>query len=124
MKIERFEDILAWQEARVLVNMIYDEIKINKEMDRDFRFRDQLTSSAVSIMANIAEGFARKTNKEFIQFLFIAKGSISELQSHLYVAVDQKGLSKDKFKIMYEQTDKVARYVSKFISYLTRPKTQ
>ncbi len=122
MKIERFEDILAWQEARSLVNKIYDEVKNNKAFNTDFRFRDQLTSSAVSIMANIAEGFGRRSNKEFAQFLFVAKGSLAELQSHLYVAMDQKGLSKETFTDIYKQTEVVAKLISKFITYLLNPK--
>jgi four helix bundle protein len=121
MSIKRFEDINAWQEARVLTNMIFESIKENKAMERNFRFKDQITSSAISIMANIAEGFSRKSNKEFIQFLFIAKGSISELQSHIYVARDQAMMTSDKFDETYKQVDRVARLTSSFISYLLKP---
>lgn len=125
MKIERFEDIEGWKEARILVNMIFKVIKESKLLQRDFRFKDQLTSSAISIMANIAEGFSRRSNKEFIQFLFIAKGSTSEFQSHLYVALDQDIISKDKFSEIYQQSDKVARFISSFITYLMKTqKTQ
>lgn len=74
MKIKRFEDIKAWQEARILVKMIYQTVKSNKSFWNDYKFREQITSAAVSIMSNIAEGFSRRTNKEFAQFLFIAKG--------------------------------------------------
>ena len=69
----------------------------------------ELSQSKVSIMANIAEGFSRKGNKEFIQFLFIAKSSAAELQSHLYVAMDQGYISNIEFKEIYEQADKVQR---------------
>lgn len=127
MKIEKFEDIKAWQEARLLVRYIFDVININKTLQREFRFKDQLTSSAVSIMANIAEGFSRRSNREFAQFLFISKGSVAELQSHLYVALDQKFISKDSFDMLYKQLDKIARLLSNFITYLLNaknPKTQ
>lgn len=118
MKIERFEDIKAWQESRILVRMVYKIAKDNKDLQNDFRFRNQLTACSVSIMANIAEGFSRKYNKEFAQFLFISKGSIAELQSHLYVALDQNYIPKDKFNEIYQQADKVARLISNFITYL------
>src|SRR3989338_5405490 len=120
MEIEKFEEIKAWQEARILANMIFKLIKDNKTIQRDFRFRDQLTSSSISVMSNIAEGFSRRSNKEFIQFLFIAKGSASELQSHIYVAKDQGMISMEKLSEIYEQSDKVARLISNFITYLLR----
>ena len=69
-------------------------------------------------MANIAEGFSRRGNKEFLQFLFIAKSSAAELQSHLYVALDQGYLSKSEFDELYEESDKVQRQISNFIKYL------
>lgn len=118
MKIERFEDIKAWQEARLLAQSIFDIIRESKALQREFRFKDQITSSAISIMANIAEGFSRRSNKEFAQFLFISKGSVAELQSHLYVALDQKFISKDSFDLLYKQLDKIARLISNFITYL------
>ncbi|MDD5496803.1 MAG: four helix bundle protein [Candidatus Omnitrophica bacterium] len=122
MKIEKFEDIKTWQEARVLANMVFNFIRESRMLRREYRFKAQLTSSSVSIMANIAEGFSRKSNKEFIQFLFIAKGSVSELQSHIYLASDQGFLLKEKFYEIYRQSDKVARLISSFISYLLNHK--
>lgn len=120
MKIEKFEDIVAWQEARVLTKIIYDTARINKSFWNDYKFREQITSASVSIMANIAEGFSRRSNKEFIQFLFISKGSCAEVQSHLYVALDQKYIAEEKFKDVFKQTDKLARLISNFISYLLK----
>jgi four helix bundle protein len=79
MKIERFEDIKAWQEARELVRLVYKAIASDKEFSKDFRLANQIQASAVSTMANIAEGFSRKSRKEFIQFLFISKGSAAEI---------------------------------------------
>ena len=120
MKIEKFEDIVAWQESRILAKMIYDTTRINKSFWNDYKFREQITSAGVSTMANIAEGFSRRYNKEFIQFLFIAKGSCGEVQSHLYVALDQKYIVKRKFEDIYKQADKMARLISNFISYLLK----
>ena len=118
MKIKRFEDIQAWQEARILVKLLLNSIKENASLDKNFRFKDQLTSSGISIMANIAEGFSRHSNKEFVRFLFIAKASAAEFQSHLYAALDQNYIQKSRFDELYEQADKVARLISNFITYL------
>jgi len=118
MKIKRFEDIKGWQEARVLIKMIYQIVKDNKSFWNDYKFREQITSAAVSVMSNIAEGFSRRTNKEFVQFLFIAKGSCAEVQSQLYVALDQTYISEDKFKELYSKTDEVSKILSGFITYL------
>jgi len=89
MKINRFEDIEAWKEARILVNMVYDAIKQNKNFRKDFRLVNQIQGSSVSSMSNIPEGFSRRSNKEFIQFLYISKSSAAEVQSQLYIALDQ-----------------------------------
>ena len=118
MKIERFEDIKAWQEARALVKMIYEATKSSRSFTGDYRFRDQIHSAAASVMSNIAEGFSRRTTKEFAQFLFIAKGSVAEVQSQLYVALDQDYIKEDKFDELYAKCDEVARLISGFIRYL------
>lgn len=103
VKIERFGDIKAWQEARILTEMICRATKSNKSFWNGYRFREQITSASVSIMSNIAEGFSRRTNKEFVQFLFVAKSSCAEVQSQLYVALDQNYISKDGFKELYQK---------------------
>jgi four helix bundle protein len=118
MKIERFEDIKAWQETRGLVKLVYTAIASNKEFAKDFRLASQIQASAVSTMANIAEGFSRKSRKEFIQFLFISKGSAAEIQSHLYVALDMGYISQENFEKIYDRADKVSRMLSNFIKYL------
>jgi len=118
VKIERFEDIKAWQEARVLVKIVYDAIKSNKNFTGDYKFREQIHSAAVSAMSNIAEGFSRRSTKEFVQFLFIAKGSVAEVQSQLYVALDQSYVNEEKFNELYSKSDEVARLISGFIQYL------
>ena len=118
MKITRFEDIEAWQEARKLVKLVYDAINANESFQKDFRLVNQLQGAAVSSMANIAEGFTRKSNKEFIQYLFISKSSAAEVQSHLYVALDQGYVTQNDFESIHAQADVVARMDSGFIKYL------
>jgi four helix bundle protein len=117
MKIERFEDIEAWKEARDIVNSVYSVCCVDG-FKRDFSLVDQVKRAAISIMANIAEGFARKGNREFVQFLFIAKASAAELRSHLYVALDQGYMKREQFDALYEDIDKVQRKLSNFIKYL------
>jgi four helix bundle protein len=118
MKLTRFEDIEAWQEARKLVTMVYEVINKNHKFSRDFRLVNQIQNAAVSSMSNIAEGFSRQSNKEFIQFLFISKSSASEVQSQLYVALDQGYISKEEFERLYNQAEIVSRMNSNFIKYL------
>jgi four helix bundle protein len=118
MKISRFEDIEAWQAARKLVHMVYGAIAVNDNFKKDYRLVGQIQGAAVSTMSNIAEGFSRRSNKEFIQFLFISKASAAEVQSQLYVALDQKYISKELFEQIYNQAEKVSKLDSGFIKYL------
>jgi four helix bundle protein len=118
MKITRFEDIDAWKEARKLVKMVYSVIKKSKEFRKDFRLINQMQDAAVSSMSNIAEGFARRSNKEFIQFLYISKSSAAEVQSQLYVALDQEYITQEDFDDIYNQAEIVSRMDSGFIKYL------
>jgi len=118
MKIERFEDILSWQEARGLVKSVYAAIDANERFRKDFRLANQIQSASVSCMANMAEGFCRHSRKEFIQFLYVAKGSAAEIQSHLYVALDLSYVSQEVFDTIYDKADKVSRMVSNLIKYL------
>ncbi len=124
MKIEKFEDIKAWQEARHLTKMVYGAIDGNKAFRDDLRLKSQFSSSAVSVMSNIAEGFSRNSNKKFIRFLFIAKASIAELQSQLYVAADLKYIRKELHQTIYNQADLTAKHISRFITYLKNHATQ
>jgi four helix bundle protein len=122
VKIVRFEDIEAWQEARKLVKMVYEVIRKSKEFKRDFRLVNQVQDAAVSSMSNIAEGFSRKGNREFIQFLFISKSSAAEVQSHVYVALDQGYINQADFKAVYDQAEVVSKLDSGFIKYLQSQK--
>jgi four helix bundle protein len=118
MRITRFEDIDAWQEARKLVKMVYDMISKSSKFRKDFRFVNQIQDAAVSAMSNIAEGFSRRSNKEFIQFLFVSKSSAAEVQSQLYVALDQQYITQDDFERIYNQAEIVSKMDSGFIKYL------
>ncbi len=120
MKIERFEDLECWKEARKLVKMVYDAIRANLALSTDLRFSGQFSSAAVSSMSNIAEGFARETDKEFLRGLWISKGSAAEVQSLCYAALDQKYLTKDEKEAVYNQAEKVSQLGSGMIKYLNR----
>jgi four helix bundle protein len=122
MKISRFEDIQAWQEARVLTNIIHEAVKINKDFYKDLRFKGQITAAGVSTMANIAEGFDSQSSIEFIKFLIYSRRSCSEVQSHLYVALDQQYMQKRKFDEIYKQAVKVKELIGGFIRYLRNSK--
>ena len=117
--IKRFEDILAWQKARVLVHDVYQICETGK-LSKDFRLRNQLTSSAVSAMSNIAEGFGRKNDKGFIRFLDYSWGSISEVQSLLYAILDNNSISQEIFDKLFAQASEVASLVGGFSSYLQK----
>src|SRR5438046_8350176 len=95
-EIERFEDIIAWQKARVLTKEIYAVAKTG-EFRKDFGLRDQVQRAAVSTMSNIAEGFERGGDKEFIQFLSHSKGSCGDVRSDLYVALGRGYISPVSF---------------------------
>ncbi|MGD8386289.1 MAG: four helix bundle protein [Desulfobacteraceae bacterium] len=118
MAIKRFEDIQAWQEARVLVQLVYEAIRNNRGFEKDLRFLSQIQAAAVSSMSNIAEGFSRQSTREFIQYLFISKGSAAEVQSQLYVALDQGYISQEQFDTIYSQAETVCKLDSGFIKYL------
>jgi four helix bundle protein len=117
MKFTRFEDLECWQEARSLVNLVYKVTK-GKEFKKDLRLSSQIQAAATSTMANIAEGLVRRSDREFTQFLYISMSSAAEVQSHLYIALDQGYIDQDQFNIIYEQANKTARIISGLIKYL------
>ncbi|HEX8500423.1 MAG TPA: four helix bundle protein [Pyrinomonadaceae bacterium] len=104
----RLEDILAWQKARQVTRMIY-QVTAGGEFAKDYGLRDQVRRASVSIMANIAEGFGRHSDKEFANFLNIAHGSASEVQSHLYVALDMGYIGQTRFDELYSLLDEISR---------------
>ena len=118
MKITRFEDIEAWKESRKLVKLVYAAINTGEKFQKDYRLVNQIQGASVSVMSNIAEGFSRKSNKEFAQFLFISKSSAAEVQSQLYVALDQNYITKKTFQQIYDQAELASKLNSGFIKYL------
>ncbi|GAI25321.1 unnamed protein product [marine sediment metagenome] len=122
MKIERFEDIEAWKEARKLVDMVYN-VSNEGLFSKDFSLKNQIRAASVSVMSNIAEGFDRGTNREFIQFLIVARASTSEVKSQLYVALDQNYIHQNKFDKVYQQAAKIISLIDGFIRYLKKPRT-
>ena len=116
-KIERFEDILSWQKARELTREIYALSK-QGEFARDFALKDQLRRAAVSVMSNIAEGFERGGDQEFIQFLAIAKGSAGEIRSQLHIAFDQGYLTEPQFQDALAKVSEIGRLLAGFMDYL------
>jgi len=114
MRIERFEDILAWQKAKQLTYEIYGQMR---EV-RDLGFKDQIQRASVSIMNNIAEGFERKSNKEFKQFLFISKGSCGEVRSMLNVANLLKYIDNKQFDFMSALSIEISKMLSGLIKTL------
>jgi len=117
MKITRFEDLDCWKEARVLVQYVYEATK-DVNFKKDMRLTSQIQAAATSCMANIAEGFIRRSDKEFIQFLYISMSSSAEVRSHLYVALDQSYIDQTLFDKIYSQSDKVGKMISNLIKYL------
>ena len=120
MKIKRFEDLECWQEARKLVNLVYEAINTNKRLSADIRFSGQYSAAAVSSMSNIAEGFSKETDKEFERGLWISKGSAAEVQSLSYAGLDLNYLAEPTMQAIYAQADKVASLGSGMIKYLRR----
>ncbi|MBI5483946.1 MAG: four helix bundle protein [Deltaproteobacteria bacterium] len=114
MRIDRFEDIDAWKESRVLVRDIYGIIG----NIRDYGFRDQIQRASISIMSNIAEGFDRGTNKELIYFLTIARGSVAEVRSLLYAAQDIGYVEQKDGDCLQQRCLAISKLINGFIRYL------
>ena len=115
--IKHFEDILSWQKARILndkIGLLID----NGSFKSNYRLINQIEGSAGSIMDNIAEGFERSGNKEFVQFLYISKGSCGELRSQLYRALDRKYIYQDQFDEFYNAVIEISVLIQKLINYL------
>lgn len=117
MKITKFEDLEIWQEARELCKLVY-EITSNGPFWQDFKFRDQIRSSSGSIMDNIAEGFDRGGNKEFIQFLSVSRGSCAEVRSQSYRACDVKHITHEKLDELLHRTDTLSRKIHNLMQHL------
>ena len=124
MKITRFEDLECWQQARILVNMVYDAIKARPSFQKDFRLVNQITGAAVSVMNNIVEGWASQSNAEFIRFLTYSRRSCAETQNCLYVALDQEYIDEATFQDIYNQALKEIQIIDGLLRYLRSKRTQ
>ena len=119
--IKRFEDIQAWQKARELTRMIY-QVTGRSAFQQDWSLRDQIRRAAVSVMSNIAEGFERGGDREFIQFLSIANGSAGEIRAQLYVALDAGLLTQQDFQELQDEATSIGSLIGGFMKYLQESK--
>ena len=114
MRIERFEEIESWKEARLLVSDVYKLLG----HCRDYGFKDQIQRAAISVMSNIAEGFDRGSNREFVQYLIISRGSASEAKSLVYAGLDVGYLTQDAFEAVMLRCNKISNLLNGFIRFL------
>ncbi len=114
MKIEKFEDIISWQKAKTLAVGVYEVFNSSK----DFGFKSQIERAAVSVMNNIAEGYERQSNKEFKQFLYIAKGSCGEVRSMLHLAIELNKIDKINYNKLYDLSIEISKLLSGLIKTL------
>jgi four helix bundle protein len=119
MLVKNFEELEIWKEARRLTCAIYD-LSQTARFSKDFGLRDQMQRAAVSIMSNIAEGFERGGNQEFIQFLYIAKGTCGELRSKLYVALDQGYVDRKAADSLLAVLERLSVMIKHLIDHLKR----
>ncbi len=115
--VNKFEDLEIWKLSRQLCNEIYSIIE-STNLKNNFKLSNQIDGSSGSVMDNIAEGFERNGNREFIQFLSIAKASCGETRSQLYRVFDRSFISQEKFETLIEQTETLSKKISSFIKYL------
>jgi four helix bundle protein len=118
-KFNSFEEIISWQKARELNKEIYYLTNNNNSFSKNFGLRDEIRKSSISISSNIAEGFERATTKEFIRFLYIAKASVGEFRSQLYLAFDLKYIINEEFEKLKLKVNKVSKLISGLIKYLS-----
>ena len=115
-----FEEIIAWQEGRKLVKQIYGLTRAG-DLSRDFGLRDQIQRAAVSVCSNIAEGFERRGNREFIKYLWIAKGSAAEVASQIYHVFDVGYVSQDEFNSVYDAAKRIGSLIHRLIASIPNP---
>ena len=115
--LNRFEDLPVWKLARKLTNLVY-QISSYSEFNKDFGLRDQIRRAAISVMANIAEGFEHETQAQFISYLGRAKASAGEVRCQLYIAYDLKYISNDIFKEASLVVEECSRQIYGYIKYL------
>jgi four helix bundle protein len=114
---QRFEEINAWQKSRELTRDIYHVTK-QGPFSKDFGLRNQIRNASSSVMSNIAEGFERSGAGEFGQFLSIAKGSVGEVKSQLYIAVDQEYLDKKTFEKLFSAATEISKMINGLMGHI------
>jgi four helix bundle protein len=119
MEVKNFEDLEIWKDARLLTKAIY-RLTQDAKFAKNYALCDQIRRAAVSIMSNIAEGFERGGNQEFIQFLYVAKASCGEVRSHLYVALDQSYIEQKDCDDASKSFRRLSIMISNLIDYLKR----
>ncbi len=118
---KQFEDLEIWQKSKVLTAQVY-RLTNSGTSSKDFGLRDQTRRCSVSIMPNIAEGFGRKGSKEFANFLNYSHGSASELQSHLYIALDLDYIEEETFNELYQECERISKMSLRLQNYLRKNK--
>ena len=118
MKILKFEELECWQQARKLVNMIYEAINASTNFQKDFRLNGQITGAAISVMNNIVEGWASQSNNEFVRFLTYSRRSCAEAQNCAYIALDQNYITSNIFDDIYQQGHKTIQIIDGLLRYL------
>jgi four helix bundle protein len=116
-KFNSFEEINSWKNSRIFNKRIY-EITDNQNFKKDFDLVRQIRRASISISSNIAEGFERNTDKEFIYFLYVAKASSAEVRSQLYLAFDLNYITKNEFEELFNDISNISKLISGFIKYL------
>jgi len=119
MMVDKFEDLDSWKVARELVNAAY-AVTAGEACGRDYAFIDQIRRAALSVMNNIAEGFERDTNKDFVKFLFIARASAGEVRSMTYVGLDQKYFNREAFEELQTLSRRCSQLCWGTIKYLRK----
>jgi four helix bundle protein len=119
MAVKNFEDLNVWQQARQLTQEVYRLTKTENVL-KDFGLQDQIRRAAVSVMSNIAEGFERGGNQEFLQFLYVAKGSCGEVRSQLYVALDQGYATENETDKLLQAFKRLSGSIRNLITYLRK----
>ena len=118
-KFESFEEIISWQKSRLLNKRIY-EITSKEKFKTDFELIKQLRRASISITSNIAEGFERNTDKEFIYFLYVAKASSAEIRSQLYLALDLEYITIREHEELFSEVSEITKLISVLIKYLDK----
>lgn len=118
--IKGFEDIPVWKDSRTMCKLFFETWRVNPDFSRDYELLRQMKKSSGSVMDNIAEGYGRGGNKEFVYFMGISKGSCAEFKSQLYRALDHEYIDQAKFDVLYRNADAISAQLTKFMDYLNK----